>query len=249
MDSTSLRPGFKVTIKITQQAAREQQNGNESATGYQSEIFDMKKNGILVLNVPTLHMKLVTLPTNLRYDFMFTTDKGFYLAHGNILNRYRKGNFFLMDVQLTSPLEKFQRREFFRLECSLKATCIALGDKDFDVRQIGDVEDYLMDNIDAGYSVASGYILNISGGGALFITDYNLSDIAYVIMRIVLHEQDAPNETTDIIARILDQKKNEDNGRYYYRMRFIFRNSKLREKIVQYIFEEQRLLRRKERGM
>lgn len=250
MISTDLKVGCKVTIQITQHAAREKQNGSVVAKKYQSEIYDIRDDGILVMPIPIIQTKLVNLPANIRYDFMFSTDKGFMMAHGMVVRRYRKNNFFLMDITLTSGLEKFQRREYFRLDCLIDSICIALGGDDFDPMQIKDINEYLLNDIDAGYSVAHGTILNISGGGALFTTDYNFIDTTFILLRIVLHEnEDKPQDSMDIIGRILEKKKNPDTGKYSYRIMFVFRNPRLRERIVQYVFEQQRRLRRKEQGI
>lgn len=251
MTSTDLRAGCKVTITITQQASRQQQNGSEKATKYLSEVFDIKKNGTIVMSVPILQRKLVVMNTKLRYDFMFSTDKGFLIAHGNILNHYRKGNFFLMDAELTSPLEKFQRREYFRLDCSLQATCMPLGDDKFDPLEITDIRKYLLENMPDYINTSQGTILNISGGGALYMTDRDLGDTEFVLLRIVLHESDGKikQDSMDIIGRILEKTRNNEAGNYRYRIMFVFRNPRFRERIVQYVFEEQRRLRKKEQGI
>lgn len=251
MTSKDLKAGCKVTITITQQAARQQHYGTEKATRYLSEIFDIKNDGTLVMPAPILHTRLVMLSTRLRYDFMFSTDDGFLIAHGSILSHYKQGNFFLMDVVLTSPLERFQRREYFRLDCSLPATCMALGDESFDPLQITDIRKYLLENVPDYVRMTEGTILNISGGGALYMTGRDFSGTEFILLRIVLHEGDGNTrqDSIDIIGRILEQTRNNDAGNYRYRIMFVFRNPRFREKIVQYVFEEQRRLRKKEQGI
>ncbi|MGN0242304.1 MAG: flagellar brake domain-containing protein, partial [Candidatus Weimeria sp.] len=167
-----LSTGDKVTIIITQQYAQEQ-NGGERAQRYLSSIFDIKDDGTLVMEIPVIQRKLVALSTGLRYTFVFTIEesnheKNFYISEGELTNRYRQGNFFLMDARLSAPLKKFQRREHYRLECSLKSIGVALGD-DFDPEQIIDAGKFLIEHIRDGYQVAHGTITNISGGGALLI--------------------------------------------------------------------------------
>lgn len=251
MTSMELKAGCKVTITITQQTARRQQNGYDKVVKYLSEIFDIKDDGTLVLQAPLDKLKLVVLDTNLRYDFTFSTDKGFLIAQGRILNHYRQGHFFLMDAELMTPPEKFQRREYFRLDCSLHATCLPLGGEEFDPLEITDLDEYLQENLPDYVSAAVGTILNISGGGALFMTERDLTGTEFVLLKIVLDrgEEESDKDTIEIIGRILEQEKNEIAGNYRYRIMFVFRNPRFREKIVQYVFEVQRRLRRKEQGI
>jgi c-di-GMP-binding flagellar brake protein YcgR len=250
-----LSTGDKVTIIITQQYAQEQ-NGGEKAQRYLSAIYDVKKDGTLVMDIPVIQRRLVALSTGLRYTFIFTTedrnhDKSFYISEGEITSRYRQGNFFLMDARLSTPLNRFQRREYYRLECSLKSIGVALGD-DFDPKQIIDAGKFLIEHIRDGYQVAHGTISNISGGGALLITNEDFKDASYILMRVIFsNEEDekksnAEDDTMELLAKILEKRYNEETKKYSYRLMFVFQNPRFRDRIIKYVFDEQRRQRKKE---
>lgn len=250
-----LSTGDKVTIIITQQYAQEQ-NGGEKAQRYLSSIYDVKEDGTLVMDIPVLQRRLVTLSTGLRYTFIFTVedrshDKSFYISEGEITNRYHQGNFFLMDARLSVPLKKFQRREYYRLECSLKSIGVALGD-DFDPKQIIDAGQFLLDHIRDGYQVAHGTISNISGGGALLLTNEDFRDAKYILMRVIFYSDDDEehhndeDDTMELLAKILEKTYNENSKKYSYRLMFVFKNPRFRERIIKYVFDEQRRQRKKE---
>lgn len=249
--------GDKVTIIITQEYAHEQ-NGGEKAKRFLSSIFDIKSDGTIVMDMPVVQRKLVALSTGLRYTFIFTVEKdnekNFYISQGELISRYRQGNFFLIDARLSFPLKKFQRREFFRLDCSLKSIGVALGD-DFDPQQIIDAGQFLLEHINDGYQVAHGIISNISGGGALLLTDEDFRDSKFILLRVIFNEDtdeektsENEDDTMELLANILEKNYNEESKKYSYRLMFVFKNPKFRERIIKYVFDEQRRQRKKEQG-
>lgn len=260
----TLSIGDKVTIIITQEYAQEQ-NGGDKARRYLSQVHDVKDDGTIVMEMPMIQRKLVALSTGLRYTFIFTLEKNgekaFYMAQGELQNRYREGNFFLMDARLSTPLRRFQRREFYRLDCSLRSVAVALGGDDFNPEQIIDASQFLLEHIDDGYQVAHGIISNISGGGALLLTEHDFKDTTYILLRVIFKEDRAEDntpvtdnkkkphdDTMEVLAKILEKKYNETSEKYSYRLMFVFKNPKFRERIVRYVFDEQRRQRKKEQG-
>lgn len=262
-NTTTLDIGNKVTLIITQEYAREQ-NGGEKANRYLSEIHDIKKDGTLVINMPVVKTRLVTLSTGLRYTFIFTVEengeKTFLTAQGELMNRYREGIFFLMDARLSTPLKKFQRREYYRLDCSLESIGVALGGDDFDPKQIIDASQFLLEHIEDGYQVAHGIISNISGGGALLLTEHDFGKTSYILLRVIFRCSDDKrdeevfkdklerDDTMEILAKILEKKYIESAEKYSYRLMFVFKNPQFRERIIKYVFDEQRKIIKKEQG-
>jgi c-di-GMP-binding flagellar brake protein YcgR len=251
MKTEQLKPGAKVTISPVQEVSREQNSGKE-ATRYQTVLHDIKDDGTLVLELPIVERKLITLPSEIRYEFIFSTNTGFLMAVGHVIKRYKKAGFFLMDVELTSSLERFQRREYFRLECFLPALCISLGDKDLPIDTITDYEEFARQTMDEGHPVGHGTITNISGGGAHFVTSLDLEDTAYLLLRVNFQRDQETDEETgtesQLVCEVLEKTYDSEQHNYAYRLKFIFRNNSFREKIIQFVFEEQRKIRRKEQG-
>ncbi|MDD6550780.1 MAG: flagellar brake domain-containing protein [Lachnospiraceae bacterium] len=265
----TLSYGDKITIIITQEYAQEQ-NGGDKARRYLSQVHDIKADGTIVMEMPMIQRRLVALSTGLRYTFIFTIEKNdekaFYIAQGELVSRYREGNFFLMDARLSTPLKHFQRREFYRLDCSLRSIGVALGGDDFDPKHIIDASQFLLEHIEDGYQVAHGIISNISGGGALLITDYDFKDTSYILLRVIFKDEatkaeekknkddvfdrklEDHDDTMELLAKILEKKYNDSSEKYSYRLMFVFKNPRFRERIIRYVFDEQRKQRKKEQG-
>ncbi|MGN0241516.1 MAG: hypothetical protein ACI4CS_07500, partial [Candidatus Weimeria sp.] len=81
--------------------------------------------------------------------------------------------------------------------------------------------------------------------------DFN--DARYILMRVIFtNEEDEKNDsveddTMELLAKILEKRYNEDAKKYSYRLMFVFQNPRFRERIIKYVFDEQRRQRKKER--
>lgn len=69
------------------------------------------------LQMPMVGGRLQLLPKNIRYEFIFSAPMGLYKAQGTVTDHIKKQHFYLLKIVLTSPLEKFQRREYYRITC------------------------------------------------------------------------------------------------------------------------------------
>lgn len=248
MTPKDLKPGTKVQISIFQEEEQSDAGLNTTVRRYASVVHDVMDDNTVVLEMPIVSQRVVTLSSDVRYELVFNGGSRFYMAVGTIKRRYKKGNFDLLDFELQTNLEPFQRRKFFRLECSLPVFFIAIGDITLNIDLIGDVTKYLVMTRDEKHIMGHGTVTNISGGGALMISTTDLKDTAYILMRVKFPEdKNEKVETNELVCRILEKSMNE-NGMYSYRIKFIFHNPQFREKIVQFVFEEQRKIRKKEQG-
>lgn len=114
MRMEDLMPGCKVDIRITQLMEKEDVDATQGI--YYTSIFDVTKDSI-ELQMPMVGGRLQLLPKNIRYEFIFSTPMGLYKAQGTVTDHIKKQHFYLLKIVLTSPLEKFQRREYYRITC------------------------------------------------------------------------------------------------------------------------------------
>ena len=84
-----------------------------------SHLESVEDNGELVIQMPVYKGKIILLSLGSRYEMMFYTRKGLYRGVCQVTDRYKEDNLFMVKVVLKSGLNKFQRREYFRLECIL----------------------------------------------------------------------------------------------------------------------------------
>ena len=103
--SEVIHVGDKIEIRIAQEAERESRTA-ETVKMYKSQVLDMKSNGLLQIAMPTEAGKLVMLSLGLRYEFVFYSMGSLYRAIGQIKERYKKDNYYMLDIELRSELEK-----------------------------------------------------------------------------------------------------------------------------------------------
>ena len=114
--SNVIRPGDKIDIRLLQQVEGAGKAGAEVTT-YKSQVLDVLDNGNLEISMPTDAGKLILLSLGMRYEFSFYSGGGIYRSIGRITERYKKDNMYMLVIELKTPLERYQRRQFYRYNC------------------------------------------------------------------------------------------------------------------------------------
>lgn len=218
---------------------------------YYTSVFEANDDHSVEINVPFVDGHLTTLLREIKYGAIFTTSDGLYRAVGVITKQYKKENFYIYHFELTSKIERYQRRSFYRLNVLLPLYFITLDDRAADIKSMQEVRGILEPDLEKYPSfvrvVGQGNILDISGGGIKFNTEQNLRNAKYVFVEFHL-ESEHLNEDVELIGEVRGSYKNDYTVFNTYRVQFHFKDSKFQEKIVQYIFDKERLLRKKEQG-
>lgn len=243
-----IRPGDKVDISYAQQMEW-RENGRELSKVYKSQVLDLKDNGNLEVAMPSEGGKLVLLPLGIRFEFVFFSKGGLYRAIGQVIERYKSDNVYVLEIELKSQPEKYQRREFFRFPCILNMSYYLLTEKE----ARSESGKALFIQIRGEEAVAEreylGQIVDLSGGGIRFYTDHELKSGQSTLFEIHL-----VNETMDKryyiigdIIRCIRTNKSEEMH-YEARAKFAIRDDNVREEIIRFIFEEERKTRQRGRG-
>lgn len=145
MISNVLREGMKIDIHIVNQTERPE-SAEKAAPVYKSQIFELFENGEMEIMMPIQSGKLILLPLGLRYEFVFYTPNGLYKSIGQIWERYKTENRYLLRIVLNTPLSKYQRREYYRMECVLDMGYFHLTDEESEMEQTEDIIASLRDD-------------------------------------------------------------------------------------------------------
>lgn len=240
--------GDKIDIQLVQQL--EQVERGEATTPlrtYKSSLFDNLNENEIEIAMPTENGRMVLFQIGLRCRLLFYTQKGMYTCYGTVQKRYKKENFFILAILLTSDPVKFQRREFFRIEKNLDIKYLRVSD---DIVEKDSTEAIYAEIHRPGYldDMKDAVTMDLSGGGIRFAGDEILPVNSYVlvIMRLCNEKID---QTFYLIVQVVDSFRSTKNlDKVIVRGRFLFKDLKDRETIVRYIFEEERKIRRKEMG-
>ena len=203
-------------------------NKDDDAVTYVSQILDMKDEKI-VAAMPISEGHIVPIEPGSRMHAYFYTVKGIFSCE-------------ILVTECTTELKKFQRRQFYRLPCTIEGYFRKLTDTEL-LR-------FQHDNIvpEDTQDVDKGIIVDISGGGLRIMTEKPLEKNNYIYIRFPV-EMNIGNRDIEVVGRvILSLESPNRKDCYDNRIQFKGISRELRETVVKYIFEQQRIIQRKERG-
>ena len=246
MDVKDLLPGSKVEIHMIQMMNRKKES-NDNQGSYLSVIYDVNSDDSIDINMPTELGKLQILPKNIHYEFEFTMRQGIYKADGRVVEHLKKGHVYLVRVRLSSPLKKFQRREYFRMECLLPVMFLGLDELAASYQTIQEIKGYL-DYCNEMKVRGIGTMLDISGGGARFVSSNSLEGITFLLMQFTI-EHEGKQKEIETVARMVRSEKMPDDNKFVHRIQFEYKDRRTKETIISYVFEEERRIRKREQGI
>jgi c-di-GMP-binding flagellar brake protein YcgR len=240
------RLGDKIDIQLVQQLEQaEQGETKEPIRTYKSSLFDYRQDKEIEIAMPTENGRMVLFQVGLRVRMLFYTKKGLYTCYGTVQKRYKKDNFFMLAMLITSEPEKYQRREFFRIQNSIELRYVPVPEE---IAYLESTEE-LFAKLQAGAYIEKekkAVSCDISGGGIRFSTEERLEKDSFVVVVIRLCNEKI-DQTFYLVTEIVDAQQSEKNtDKYIHRGKFLFKDLKDRETIVRYVFEEERRIRRKE---
>ncbi len=227
------------------------------ARTYVSQLVDFVDPDVINIAAPIVFGRTIPLHVGESYSLCFYAEKGLYRCNCLVLGSQRDNNTIVTMVRITTDLEKFQRREYFRLECihDIKYRQVTLEEQilekkldDNNFRNAGERAEISrkLSEMDTGWIPAS--VTDISGGGAKFTSESELH--AGDKLRIKLGFIDYPENggmvlSAQIVAtgRIITR-----TGVYEHRVQFHDISAKEREALIRYIFEQERMRIKNEKG-
>lgn len=232
------RPGDKIDITYLHQ-----NNGKV----YKSSLFDIINDTEIEIGMPTDGGKMVLFQVGFEFELSFFTQRGIYICDGKVIGRYKKDNFYTMTVKMLSAPKKYQRRDYYRVDCLIDFSYYKITEE---VANLETTEDLFDEIADPKYIPEKKFATtkDISGGGIRFVVGEDLEVNSYVLMVIKLSNEKI-DQTFYLVAQMIAcnpiQKKPDKR---VARARFIFKDPKDRDRIVRFVFEEDRMMRKKVNG-
>ena len=190
---------------------------NNSQNMYSSQVQDISKNGTILIDTPVYGGHLVPVRIGSIVQVIYFTKQGLFTFYAKVLNRF-SGKLALLEIMPISSVERLQRRQYFRLEKVIPFTyTISGGEED---------------------KVYKGLIQDISGGGLRCKVDKKL-EVGTIINCVFTLDQEII-----ISGKVVRYEELLEKG-YEIGLCYVDIDEKVREKIISYIFEEQRKSRQK----
>lgn len=210
---------------------------------YQTQVLDVLSEDRFEVRMPMEQSKLILLPVNAEYEVCFYTSMGVYQCLANVVDRYKTENQFVLLMELSSSLSKFQRREYYRLSCAIDMEARPLEEEEIEALEQQN------DFPKKGRPLKHHVIVDISGGGIRFVGDCAYEPETLIYCRYKL-ERGGKIKEHELIAKVLVTRKLEDKpGFYEHRVHYINIDTAEREEIIRFIFEQERKNRKREKDL
>lgn len=209
-----------------------------------SQVYDILDDDRLKIAMPLDGGKVVLMPNNARIDAFFYTIKGLYQGRFVIVDRYKEGNLMIQVIELTSELKKFQRREYFRLSCTMGIMYRPLSQEEHDYYfSIENLNEQIEEE-----TLIPAFALDISGGGMRYVSKERLEK-ENIIFAVLSFNYEEELKKYAVLGKIIGVSTAKNNHNLFeHRVEFSNVNGIVREDIIKYIFEEERKRRKKENG-
>jgi len=238
MISKFVQIGNKIEIESIKKTTDEL--GEITRKTYRSELYDIESEDVIKIAMPMEQSKIVLLPVDAEYSLCFYTSNGLYQCLARVIERYKSNNLFVLSMELETDLQKYQRREYYRLNTVLdmKSKAIDTSNKSFEQVQF----------IDTDLTFDNGTMVDISGGGARFISkaQYPKGSLIRFVFSLFVNGSVTEYKLVGKVLRSEPLENREDQ--FENRIQFVNMVNDDRESIIKYIFEEERRQRHRERG-
>ncbi len=231
----NLKIGNRVEISLERDGSK--------INSYKTRLEIIDSNNEMFLSFPMVAGQYVKIPKLDNYIFVFYTDIGLFAFKGAVEKYVKIDGLPYVKINLLDKGKKVQRREFFRYEYTTQIEFSVISDKKtaedklLDDLLQGLVDDALDDTLDDTFIAIT---KDIGAGGLRFVTN------EYVEVGTNIRVHFTVGENTIIVDAVTLAECSLENEKYKYQIRCKFTNMTEidKEKIVTFIFNEQRKMLR-----
>lgn len=223
---------------------------------YVSQVLEFTEDNKIKIAMPIQNGRVIPLNVDEQYYMRFYSKKGLYQCKGVILDRYKEENVFILIVRYISDLEKFQRREYYRLEhiLDINYRVVTREEEIYEKWIREDQFDRPEDRkecieklkiLQAAWEPAT--ITDISGGGARFNSMHPTDPEKKIVIAFLFYVNGKGYDYRLKAVVISCEPLVNRQGVYENRVKFIELELEKRETLIKFIFEEERKIRKKKR--
>ncbi len=214
-------------IKIGDRLEISLKRDNELGRIYVSQVSNILDTTQVTVMMPISYGKLVKLPIGPGFMAIFFTEKGMLRFDVSVVKYIKEDQFNMVVLKLESGGEKMQRRNFFRYQCMLPMKFSVINETDLESEGKDEVISEMFDGITK----------DMGGGGVRFVTNAEIDGKATINVIIMLGDK----EYCVAIAKVLYTLRFPTSAyKFQYRTKFVSILPEEQEKIVQFIFNQQR---------
>lgn len=251
MANNVIQTGNKIELRVV--SKRRTGNSTEPEV-YLSQFLKWSSHNVAVILLPFHQGRLIPLPENVTYELRFFTKGGLYCCKATISKRRKTANdISVVEMKLISTLEKFQRRQFFRMGCllSMKYSVLTEEQREF----YRDRKQYILERetltleeklTHQNIKFLKGTVLDISGGGIRF-NSREAQNVGDILLLCIEFPEELLDKIPFLVGRVVvsEQVLGTVPDTFDNRVEFVDLSNEDQERIVTYIFKEEREKRKK----
>lgn len=234
-------PGCRVDLQAIQRSTSPEEIEGPHRS-HQSQVLDILSEDRIEISMPMEKSKLILLPVDGEYDLYFYSDNGLYQCYARVVDRYKNNSLYVLVMDLTSNLRRYQRREYYRFSCALEMNSRQLEEEEISVADKG------VNSLIPELPLKSSVVVDISGGGLRFVANYAYEVQSMILCKYRLLIEGRVKEYS-LLGRVLAVRELENRkGIYEHRVQYVNMDSEDREEIIKYIFDEERKTLKNQKG-
>lgn len=240
MFSKFISIGDKIELQAVPHANDEQPGTAPKV--YHSMVQEIQSEDTIEITMPVEKTKLILLPVDSEYEMVFYSSTGLFQCLARIIDRYKSNNTYLLLMELTSNLRKYQRREYYRLKCALEMHTRCL-----EAQELQTIEKRQPFALMRGLPMKESVIVDISGGGLRFLAPqrYEPGSLMYCSYHLM---NNGEHKKYEVICKVISSIELDNRpGTFEHRVQFYDLDPVDREEIIKYIFEEERKNRQRKK--
>lgn len=205
---------------------------------FASSIHDIDDDDeCIILTNPTQKARLIPMHPGERYDaYFYSKDNKIYTARVTVSKNLTDGGIRVVRFSLNSDIEKYERRQFFRLETTMDIRYLLLTAQNAETFRNAVKSNTLLQM--EGFK--KGTTIDISGGGIKFTADESLPENSLCIMHIEAVVEDKKKNYIFVGKILQASPKVGKRGVFEHRTQFVDLKQDAREELVHFIFHKER---------
>jgi len=218
-----------------------------SENKYTSQVLEFDGIRTLKVSMPIFEGKIIPLEVGDDYHMVFFSGTGLYQCSGRVRKRYVEKMIHVMDIVLLTSVKKYQRRQFYRLDCTIPIKFRVLTEEELNRDENSDENNAEVESKQEVVKWLDAIMTDLSGGGMRFrYKGENVEENEVVEIRLFL---DLPTGREPVVFRMrIIEASNYQGSVMTHEIRGEYENvdEKDRDLVIKYIFQEQRRRIRKE---
>lgn len=200
-------------------------NGKITGNTYISQLYEPAKGKSIVISAPIFESRLIYIPINGMIQLAFPNNKyGFLGFTAKVTERGSKGNISVLFLSVETPIEKIQRRDYYRLDCNISVEYRICNSQN-------------KNQITTAFK--KGLSKNVSGSGACIIVGEEIKMDFSLQLRLHLSDM-LVVDAICIVVRSIRLDMLSKNSKYELGLHFTDISQYNQDNIIKFIHEKQR---------